>query len=76
MAGKTALVLGATGATGSHILKQLIASNDYVKVGEFGRRVTPGIAQEKLKQEVIDFEKLDPAAFKKEKWDVVYVACV
>lgn len=33
------LVLGATGAVGKHILSGLLASPEYTRVGEFGRRV-------------------------------------
>jgi len=36
----SALVLGATGAVGKHILSGLLASPEYTRVGEFGRRVT------------------------------------
>ena len=38
MTGQSALVFGATGAVGKEILKELLASPDVVRVGEYGRR--------------------------------------
>lgn len=78
MSGKSALIIGATGATGKHVLKQLLASKDYTRVGEYGRRVTQDITEgkEKLEQKAIDFEKLEEAGLKEGKWDVVIVTYV
>ena len=81
MSGRSALLIGATGATGKHVLRELIASPHFSRVGEFGRRVTP---QErlapghdgKLLQKVIDFEKLEESGIKEGKWDVVFLTCV
>jgi oxidoreductase len=77
MAGKTALLIGATGQVGQHVLKELLASSEFTKVGEFGRRVTDLASlpdnKDKLIQKKIDFEKLEDAGLKDEKWDVVYV---
>lgn len=76
MSGQTALILGATGATGKHLLRELLASSKFSKVGEFGRRTTPldGLPnKEKLAQKVIDFEKVHEAGLNDEKWDVVYI---
>jgi len=73
----SALLIGATGATGKHVLQELLASPHYTHVGEYGRRVTPldtlpaGTQKDKLVQKVIDFDKLDEAALKEGKWDVV-----
>ncbi|KAG0697933.1 hypothetical protein DFH29DRAFT_878356 [Suillus ampliporus] len=76
-ASKTALVLGATGATGRHLLRELLASNQWSKVGEYGRRVTPeaDLPQNRgtLEQKAIDFENLDAAGLKDGRWDVVFV---
>ncbi|KAF8589600.1 NAD(P)-binding protein [Ramaria rubella] len=74
--GQTALILGATGAVGKHLLRELLSSPNYMRVGEFGRRTTPldtrGLANtHKLVQKTIDFEKLEGLA--DEKWDVVYI---
>jgi len=35
---ESALIIGATGAVGRHLLKELLASPDVVRVGEYGRR--------------------------------------
>ena len=73
----SALLIGATGATGKHVLKELLASPHYTTVGEFGRRTTPLDAlpadahKDKLVQKAIDFEKIDEAGLKEGKWDVV-----
>ncbi|KAG5635164.1 hypothetical protein H0H81_012176 [Sphagnurus paluster] len=80
MTGKTALLLGATGATGKHILQELLKSSEYTKVAEYGRRVTDAQAvagtggSDKLVQKAIDFEKLGEAGLRDEKWDVVFIA--
>jgi len=77
MSGKSALIIGATGATGKHLLRDLLASKDFTRVGEYGRRVTPaeqlGGTQAKLEQKVIDFERVQDAGLKEGKWDVVFI---
>ncbi|PPQ63109.1 hypothetical protein CVT24_005820 [Panaeolus cyanescens] len=74
---KTALILGATGQTGQHLLKSLLASSEYSRVAEYGRRVTPSddisTGKDKLEQKVIDFEKLQDSDLKKGNWDVVFI---
>ncbi|KLO18044.1 hypothetical protein SCHPADRAFT_993847 [Schizopora paradoxa] len=71
----SALVLGATGGTGQHVLKEVLASKDFTRVGEYGRRVTQDIVegQAKLEQKVIDFEKLGESGLKEGRWDVVFI---
>ncbi|KAG8884157.1 Protein fmp52, mitochondrial, partial [Tulasnella sp. 403] len=76
--GKTALLLGATGATGHHTLRYLLASPKFSRVVEVGRRVTPadkleeygfkqdGAERRKLVQKVVDFEKLRTAMLQPE----------
>ena len=82
MSKKSALLLGATGATGRHVLRELLSNPEFGRVGEYGRRVTskeqlgPEALTDKLEQKVIDFEKLDEAGLKNGKWDVVYVTYV
>ncbi|KAF8141424.1 hypothetical protein EV363DRAFT_1149902 [Boletus edulis] len=75
--GKSALLLGGTGAVGKKLLAELLASDDWTRVGEYGRRVTApvstGAPPPKLEQKVIDFEKLDEADLKGGRWDVVFV---
>ncbi|KAF9814838.1 hypothetical protein IEO21_04890 [Rhodonia placenta] len=78
-AGKSALIVGATGATGRHILRALLASTVFTRVGEFGRKVTPEdqIAEHKasgkLVQKVIDFERVAEEGLGEGKWDVVFI---
>lgn len=82
MSGKSALIIGATGAVGKHLLRELLNSPDFTKVGEYGRRVTSttllgdATSLGKLEQKVIDFEKLGEAGLKDGKWDVVFITCV
>ncbi|OSX64387.1 hypothetical protein POSPLADRAFT_1039388 [Postia placenta MAD-698-R-SB12] len=79
MTGKSALIVGATGATGRHILRALLASTVFTRVGEFGRKVTPEdqIAEHKasgkLVQKVIDFERVAEEGLGEGKWDVVFI---
>ncbi|KAF8902357.1 hypothetical protein CPB84DRAFT_1846301 [Gymnopilus junonius] len=72
---KSALIIGATGQTGRHLLQNLLASPHFTRVGEYGRRVTPvddiTTGKDKLEQKVVDFEKLQESGLKKEKWDVL-----
>lgn len=75
---KSALILGATGQTGRHLLRELIASPTFSRVCEAGRRVTPAEelpaqASGKLEQKVIDFERLDEAGLKDGNWDAVFI---
>ncbi|KAG8932257.1 Protein fmp52, mitochondrial [Tulasnella sp. 418] len=78
-AGRSALLFGATGATGKHVLQELLASKDFGKVIEAGRRVTPAEAlndvpgKEKLVQKIVDFDKIEEAGLKDEKADVVII---
>lgn len=60
------------------MLKQLLESSHFTKVGEYGRRTTaldtlPASAKEKLEQKTIDFEKLELADLAHGKWDVVFI---
>ena len=77
--GKSALLLGGTGAVGKKLLAELLASDEWTRVGEYGRRVTapapaPTAAHPaKLEQKTIDFEELDKAGLKAGRWDVVFV---
>ena len=71
------MIIGATGATGKNLLREILESDRFTRVGEFGRRVTPTDnlpGKEKLQQTVIDFENLDRAAIKSGNWDVVFLA--
>lgn len=54
---KTAIVIGATGITGKHITKKLLASSHYAKVLAFTRRPV-GYKHPKLVNHVVDFEAM------------------
>ncbi|KAK7031537.1 hypothetical protein R3P38DRAFT_2619789 [Favolaschia claudopus] len=75
---KSALILGSTGQVGGLLLKELLTTSTFTRVGEFGRRTTsldalPAQGREKLQQKVIDFEKLDDAGLREGNWDVVFI---
>lgn len=78
-AGAKALLLGATGAVGRHVLRELLSSKHYTQVFEVGRRVTELESlhgyptEQKLVQKVIDFEKLDEAGLGDMEADVVII---
>jgi uncharacterized protein YbjT (DUF2867 family) len=55
---KTALVIGATGLVGTQLVQQLLADVRFNKVIVFGRR-TLGIADTKLEEHLIDFDKTE-----------------
>lgn len=78
--GLSALILGATGATGKALLQELLASPSFTSVSEYGRHVTEqeklAVGKEKLQQKVIDFERLEDAGLKDGKWDVVFITSV
>jgi uncharacterized protein YbjT (DUF2867 family) len=57
---KTALLIGATGLTGGHLLEQLLAHPAYDQVIALVRRPM-GILHPKLKESIIDFDAPDPA---------------
>ncbi|KAI0030056.1 hypothetical protein K488DRAFT_79828 [Vararia minispora EC-137] len=79
VAGQTALLIGATGQTGRHLLRELLNSPKYNRVLEAGRRVTPQDqlpqgARDKLEQRVVNFEKLDDARLDEGPgFDVIYI---
>lgn len=55
---KTAIVIGATGLVGSHVLNLLLQDERYQTVKVFHRRST-GINHPKLKEHLVDFKNLD-----------------
>lgn len=75
------MIIGATGATGRHVLRELLQNPHFTRVGEFGRRSLPddklqGVDTSKLERKVVDFERLDEKEWKEGRWDVVYITCV
>ena len=57
MASRSALLVGATGLVGSHLLKRLLVLPDYRRVAVWVRREVP-LRDPKLTQVLVDFEKL------------------
>lgn len=55
MSQKSALLIGATGLTGGHVLELLLKSDDYHTVYVYTRR-SLGIDHQKLKELIIDFD--------------------
>ena len=55
---KTAIVIGATGLVGSHVVKQLLDDDSYGLVKVFTRR-SLGDSNPKLKEYICDFDQLD-----------------
>ena len=72
-------MFGATGSTGRHVLRELLASSHFGRVVEAGRRVTAAEAiadlpgKEKLEQKTIDFDNLAEARLAELKADVVVI---
>lgn len=60
---KTALLLGATGLVGGHLLQQLLESPHYAHVVAFVRRPLE-VQHPKLRQEILDFDNPDAAKIK------------
>ncbi|GAA5809291.1 hypothetical protein MFLAVUS_002697 [Mucor flavus] len=59
---RTALVLGATGAVGKQLLKDVLKNGSYTKVVSVGRRpvdLEDSIPKDKLVQKTVDFENLE-----------------
>ncbi|KAG9086560.1 Protein fmp52, mitochondrial [Ceratobasidium sp. UAMH 11750] len=78
MPGQSALVVGATGATGRHVLRELLQNPHFARVGEFGRRSLAdehlgGVDTSKLERKIVDFESLNEKEWKDGRWDVVYI---
>ena len=55
---KTAIIIGATGLTGSNLLQQLLKDDDFTTVKIFVRRAT-GIVDAKLQENIIDFNDME-----------------
>jgi len=84
--GKSALVLGATGQVGRHVLREVLCSAHFTRVCGAGRRLTPvdsldrlpdsASARAKLEQRQIDIGKPEEwrDAFRAGKFDVVFIA--
>lgn len=68
----TALVIGATGATGTDLAKLLMADNSYSEVRILVRRSGVFPADNKLKEYAIDFEKMKEYTDAFEGADVAY----
>ncbi|KAG8697100.1 Protein fmp52, mitochondrial [Ceratobasidium sp. 395] len=78
MSGQSALIVGATGATGRHALRELLQNPHFTRVGEFGRRSLgdehlAGVDTSKLERKIVDFENLNEKEWKDGRWDVIYI---
>ena len=76
--GQSVLLVGATGATGRHVLKELLKDPHFTRVGEFGRRSLgeehlTGVDTSKLERKIVDFENLNEQEWKDGRWDVVFI---
>ncbi len=58
---RTALVAGASGLVGGHVLRLLLEDKGYERVTSLGRRELP-LANRKLTQRVVDFDRLAEVA--------------
>lgn len=56
--GKTAILIGATGLVGNHLLRAILADTSIDKLIVLGRR-SVNIKNEKLKEYIIDFDNMD-----------------
>jgi uncharacterized protein YbjT (DUF2867 family) len=56
---RSALIAGASGLVGSHLLACLLASPGYARVVVLARRA-PHLSHEKLQVEIVDFDRLPP----------------
>lgn len=57
---KTAIILGATGLTGSLVLEQLISNSDYDKIKLFSRKPSE-VKNDKIEEFIVDVLDLDKA---------------
>lgn len=69
---KTAIVMGATGLIGNHLIKKLLQDDSYEKVLTIGRTES-GYTHEKLRHIAVDFDKLS-AQDKRIKGHDLYIA--
>ncbi|CCM05256.1 uncharacterized protein FIBRA_07466 [Fibroporia radiculosa] len=76
--GLSALILGGTGAAGSLVLQEILASPHFARVSEYGRRITAAekivVGKEKLEQKVMNYEDLESSGLRDGKWDVIFIA--
>ena len=59
MSGRTALVAGATGLVGGHLVRQLLEEDAYAKVTTVARRPFEGVSSAKFESIIADFDTLE-----------------
>jgi oxidoreductase len=69
--GRTAVVLGPSGATGAHVLRHLLARDEWTKVVSIGRSAI-ATTHAKLEHQVVDYDALERSADKWQGADVVF----
>ncbi|CAO3693719.1 unnamed protein product [Umbelopsis ramanniana] len=74
-AGKKALILGATGAVGKSLLRELLLADTYKSVTTIGRRevkLDDSIPQSKLVQKTVDFNNLEASRTEMKGYEDVF----
>ncbi|CAI4221983.1 unnamed protein product [Auanema sp. JU1783] len=73
--GKSAFVVGGTGAVGRKLVEALVATPEYTKIILLGRRVAEEVPESnKIEQHVVDFEKMEEHQSKIDNVDVGFCA--
>ncbi|UTR16335.1 NAD-dependent epimerase/dehydratase family protein [Salipaludibacillus sp. LMS25] len=70
---KRAIVAGATGLIGSHLVEKMLEGNDYEEIHIISRRRTPFARHLKVREHVTSFEQLEKAVYMIEPGDDVFV---
>ncbi|EGC40391.1 hypothetical protein DICPUDRAFT_74111 [Dictyostelium purpureum] len=70
--GAKAILIGGTGATGKPLVKELINSPHFCEITSLVRTIDPNVTSDKLKQVVVDFEKLENYKSEFEGKDVAF----
>ncbi|EGC38746.1 hypothetical protein DICPUDRAFT_75668 [Dictyostelium purpureum] len=72
MSGARAILIGGTGATGKPLVRELINSPHFIEITSLVRSVDLNVSSDKLRQVVVDFEKLENYKSEFEGKDVAF----